>query len=1149
MSLGMISRINDRATLIAALHAHLLEATHASALQLMWQADGVLQSLFATEATLRMPAPPEWLQLTAGQIAEGGNTTYIPLLVLGELRGWLALQGGDVDGSVPDLATHAALALALLERQNYQTIAARELALMDKIGRMLSTTLRLDQLLANLGHVVRELMVADDFYIALLDESTDELFFAYLSSQQAQQLPAARWPKDAGLTGQVMRSSKPIVTDDYLAECERRQIVPVRPVELTYSRAWLGVPLCHHDRVLGVMVAGINDSDRRYTEADVHLMSSVAAQAAAAVANAQLYNRVEQQANQLAVINRIGRTISATLDPQEVPMLIMQELKKTLDVADGAVLIEDPATNELVVRYTLEPSPALRLPRGAGLAGEALRWERVQIVNAMQQHLHVYPPLDLDGPIQTTSLICAPLTGRQQLRGVIQLRNKRNGPFTLADAQLLEAVAEQAAVALENAELYAHTDNALAAHIADLEQRNHQLTNIVAISNTLRATSDMHELGRHIITTIQQITGSPRVVVGLVEAERQYVRAVAQIGLNPGFITSRRDLWTPVAAVRDLLGSAQQIGTVTYHIGRHPLTATIDDCVVLTLLDPAGELVGTIALDQADCPSPFSTALIHELDIIANQVAVAVVNARLASEQQQTVDRLTALNALSLAVTTSQLSTDEILQMTLRGAIGTTNGLGGGWCVQGRDDTQRRMALDVPAGCDAQLLPLLQAISEDYIELEATNIPASLREQGVQSVLIVPVRGAKLTLGGMWIGYTEPGVVAGEREMVVLYAKTAGAVLENLRLFDQVSAAHDRLASILASTADGMLMATAQGRIAAANTSLLHLLGFPNESLEGRTIHSMCEHPVLAHDYKEFEPICAALHAVAQGASAERNGEANLTTPNLRDLAWSVLPVRGATDQQTAALLVLRDVTAERQTEKLRQDLANMIVHDLRAPLTNMMVSIDLLLKQISGPLTAAQQRIIQIAGDSSQQMLDLVNALLDIRRLEQRQLEIRRQPVELFELVEGVFERLARVAEDRRVQLVNTTASVPPMSVDLDLVRRVLQNLIDNATKFSPRGSRVEVRGCAASIDELPVGHTDGRWLLVEITDQGQGVPESYRSVIFELFGQAPQGRGQGTGLGLAFCKLAVAAHGGMIWVDDALDGGAVFRFTVPLA
>ncbi|PLS79498.1 MAG: hypothetical protein CYG59_12735 [Chloroflexi bacterium] len=1148
-AIAMFNRAGSRSELVAALQAHLVELTQAHVMQLMWQADGVTQSLFNNQPTLRMPAGGEWLQLMARQTTEGGNISYLPMLVLGELRGWVALQSPQHIAGASEVVEHAGIALALLERQAAQASASRELAMMNKIGQMLSTTLHLEQLLPNLAIVVRELIVADEFYIALIDQEVGDLGFAYLATHHSTLQPTHRWAIDTGLTGQIIRSGAPIVTDNYLEECAKRGIQPFTPPQLEYSSAWMGVPLSHHDCVLGVMVASIYRPQLRYTETDLHVMASVAAQAAAAVANAQLYKQVQQQASQLSLINRIGRTISATLDLQEVPMLIMQELKAALDVEDGAILIEDQQTGELVVRYTWQPDQYTPLPQETRLAAEAMRQRLVCIANDLAHDAH---PAQLDHRQPTSptrSLLCAPLVGRHQVAGVIQLRNKRNGSFTQADAQLLQSVAEQAVIALENAQLYANTDSALAAHVADLEHRNKQLTNIVTISNLLRSSNDVHEVSQYIVATIQQMTGSPRVVVGLVEPDRQYVQATAQIGLDPGYITPRRELRTPLSTVQELLRGARQLGTLSYHLGQHPLAPSMTNSTLLVLLDASGMLVGVINFDHVGSGAPLSQELLRELEIVANQAAIAVVNARLANEQEQTVDRLTALNALSLAVTTSQLSTDEIMQMTVSGAIGTTNGLGGGWSVPDRDDSPRRMVLNLPNDSDTELMEYLGALTAEYVELSGAHVPTALAHAGVCSVVIVPVRGAKLSLGGMWIGYSEAGIAVAEREMVVLYAKTAGAVLENLRLFDQVSAAHDRLASILASTAEGMLMATAQGRIAAANAALRQLLGLDDHSLEGVLVSDLGRRLPGPAAQEQFGPISDAILRVAQGEWTGREGEVNLALPVARDLAWSVLPVHSPTNQQPAALLVVRDVTAERQTEKLRQDLANMIVHDLRAPLTNMIVSNDLLLKQISGPLTAAQQRILEIAGTSSQQMLDLVNALLDIRRLEQRKLDLQRQPVELFEIVEAVFERLERLAGDRNIRLSNTTAPLPPVNVDLDLVRRVVQNLVDNAVKFSPRGQNVRVSGYVLPPHELPPDHEPGAWVVVGVADQGKGVPESYRSVIFELFGQAPTGRGQGTGLGLAFCKLAVAAHGGKIWVEDGPDGGAVFRFTLPLA
>ncbi|WP_025745655.1 GAF domain-containing protein [Kallotenue papyrolyticum] len=1140
-----LNRISERGALLAALDAQLRAL--ASRYQLYWGANEDFIAQFEHQPRLRPPSAMARAALAVGQTTEEYGLLYVPLLALGELRGWIALDTPQATAAVSALAAQAAPWLALFDQQAAPH-DSRELAIMDQIGRMLSSTLELDDLLPRLGAIVRELIPADTFYIALLDTSTDELYFAYLYDHAVGELPTARWPSTAGLTGQIIHTGVPILTDDYLSECARRGIQPQRPSQLRYSRAWLGVPLRHQDQPLGVMVACMDDPAARYTRDDLHLLSTVAAQAAAAVANAQLYRRIEQQASQLASINRIFRAISATLDPHEVPLLIISELCQALDVEDGLLLLTTTGSNELVVQAALEPKTGLRLSAERGLPAEALRRGQVIFDNqpAPSDELAL---LDRHSRQPTRSLICAPLAGRQQLRGVILLRNKRRGAFMPADARLLEAVAEQAAIALENAELYANADSALAAHLADLEQRNRQLTNILAISDALRATNTLKEVGQQIVAIVQKITGSQRIAVGLVEPDYQDVSLVAQVGL-PHTRRLRREDNTPLVQVEAMLRSAERIGAITYHVRQHPLTAAyFRDALVLTLLNAAGSPVALVGLDLAGASAPLSAAMVQELEIIAHQAALAIISAYRASQQQQMLDRLTALNGLTLAITTTPLSSDEILNMTLRGAMGTTNGIAGGWQLHGRDGDIRQHAVGLSDEAAQALWPVLARSELDYVELHTTQLPEALTAQGMHSLLIVPVRGARLKLGALWIGYREAIVPTTEREMVVLYAKSAGGVLENLRLFDQVSSAHERLASILASTTEGMLLISDGGLITTANSSLLRLLGLPGLTLDGQPVATLAALLAERSEPEALHRVCAALEAVASGTATNCQGELHLHAPETRALAWSALPVQrtGGQPGRGAALLVLRDITAERQADQLRQDLANMIVHDLRAPLTNMMVSTDLLLKQSSGPLTEAQQRILQIAADSSQQMLDLVNALLDIRRLEQRQLELQRRPTEIFELVESVLERLSRLAAARQVRCINATAPLPPASIDVELIRRVLQNLVDNAIKFSPRGGTIRISGALLSAEQLPREHPPGRYLLIDVSDEGRGVPEAYRTLIFELFGQAPHSQGQGTGVGLAFCRLAVQAHGGQIWVETAAGGGALFRFTLP--
>jgi PAS domain S-box-containing protein len=417
-------------------------------------------------------------------------------------------------------------------------------------------------------------------------------------------------------------------------------------------------------------------------------------------------------------------------------------------------------------------------------------------------------------------------------------------------------------------------------------------------------------------------------------------------------------------------------------------------------------------------------------------------------------------------------------------------------------------------------------------------------------MLVIPLRGAKLRVGTLWIGYAQGVLPQAEREMAVLYAKMAGAVVESMYLAEAVRSAHDRMVSILSSTREGMLLVGEDRRIAMANRAFSQLLGIEGARLEGLTIDVFCGGDELAHLSQEVrQPLCDALTTTMGGSTDIFEGEIQVADGTERELTWQILPVRAARSSGNAALLVLRDVTMDRQMERLRQDVASMLVHDLRSPLTNMMVSVDLLLKRTTGPLTDAQARILTIASSSCQQMLDLVNGLLDIRRLEQRTRELERHPVDITSIIKTVLERLERMAQDRRVHLCMDAAPVPQLEGDPDMLRRVLQNLVDNAIKFSPPEETVTVRSYIRNAEELGQGYGSGTWVVVEVEDHGSGIAEEYHKVIFELFGQTPEGHGRGTGLGLAFCKLAIEAHGGKIWLRSSPGEGSQFFFSLPVS
>lgn len=228
-----------------------------------------------------------------------------------------------------------------------------------------------------------------------------------------------------------------------------------------------------------------------------------------------------------------------------------------------------------------------------------------------------------------------------------------------------------------------------------------------------------------------------------------------------------------------------------------------------------------------------------------------------------------------------------------------------------------------------------------------------------------------------------------------------------------------------------------------------------------------------------------------------------------------------------------------RQLEEARNNLTGMIVHDMRGPLTSILGGLKLLLDRGDQLELPARESLITSSLLSTRRLMTMVEAMLDLQRLESGQLPVRLQPVVLGQLVDESVQAVRPLLQADGVQ-IDVRADQPPSSVllDHDLVTRVLNNLILNAIKFSPEGGRIGVWT-----------QHNGRWLLVNIADQGPGVPVEHRDKIFDKYAQIQTGqRVTGVGLGLAFCKLAVETMGGHIWIEDLPRAGALFRVALPL-
>ncbi len=365
-------------------------------------------------------------------------------------------------------------------------------------------------------------------------------------------------------------------------------------------------------------------------------------------------------------------------------------------------------------------------------------------------------------------------------------------------------------------------------------------------------------------------------------------------------------------------------------------------------------------------------------------------------------------------------------------------------------------------------------------------------------------------------------------ELMRTIAREIAAMLERSELADEVEENRRIAESVLREMSDGVLVFDRAARCRVCNPAAARLLDRPRQAIVG---HFADEYLPLSRD--AIETLRRRAYAPGDGPVAPLLAEVKG-----RQLAISAGPFVDPDPERSGMMVLIRDLSAEAEAERVKQDFVSMVGHELRTPLTLIRTTIDLLHEGDAGTLNETQRRIVEVLVGNTDRLMNLITDILDMSAIDSGRMQIQPETMDLGEAIRGAVEEALPAARAKQHMLFTEAPLGFTVWADRKRVQQVLANLIGNAVKYTPPGGRIEVR----------VSTEDG-FAHVSVRDNGIGIPVEEQRHLFEKFYRTTTGRRTtgGTGLGLAIAQSLIELHGGRIWVESDGESGSTFTFTLP--
>jgi PAS domain S-box-containing protein len=1048
-------------------------------------------------------------------------------------------------------------------------IRAEELAILNEMGRVLTTMLDVDAVIESLYHHASRLIDTSHFYVALYDPEQDMVSFPlYIEEGQAIQEEPFRAGK--GLSGYVIRTREPLLIEDNVAA--RVEELGIEAVRLE-SVSWLGVPMTIGGEVIGMISAHSHTTPRLYNERHRDLLSAIANQAAIAIQNARLFEETRGRAERLAVVNHIAKAASSTLDLDDLMETVCEEITPIFRPDAFFIALYDKETNELDFRIVMDEGvrgdPG-RVPL-SGLSSLVVTEKKPLIVRDLEQEQDRLPaPVLIGGDKLPASWLGAPLMIGERVIGVINLQSYRPHAWGEEEELLLLTIADQVAVALENARLFEDTKSRLA-----------QLTALQETSKAVASTLELDKLLDLITqqaTTLLQGDGG---LINLVDWEKKEDEVVVASGSQAHTLGFRSPLegslsgWVTLHNQPVISNQLQNDSRVDSRWRSGIVPGQNAAIAPLTIKDRG---MGTLVV--MDKQGGFAQADLDLLMAFANQAAIGIENAQLFEETQTRAKELTVLNEMGRVLTT-MLDVDAVIESLYHHAsrlIDATN-----FYVALYDPEQDEVHF--PLYVDGEQVRVAgrrragQGLTEYVIRtreplLIEENIAAQLEELGIEAIgqdaqswLGVPMMIGDQVLGVITVqSYTTPRLYnERHRDLLTAIASQSAIAIQNARLFEQTKAAlealrasEERFALAVQGSNDGIWDWDILNDSLYWSPRFKELLGYADDELDVDfdTFDSLLHPDDREHTGAAIEAYLKnrGMYDVEQ-RQRTKSGEYRWFRSRGQAL-WDedgnpIRMVGSSTDitERKRAEKALKEYSerleemVEERTKELRDaqetlvrqeklavlgQLAGGVGHELRNPLGAISSAIYFLNMVLEEPDPEVKEtlEILQKEVKTSEK---IISSLLDFARAKAPT----RRKVNVNDVVQKA---LSHIAVPENVEVVSQLDEMLPIVLaDPDQLVQVFGNIALNAVQAMPEGGRLVVK------TEVP----GPEWVAVSFADTGVGIPEENLDKLFEpLFTT----KAKGIGLGMAVTKTLVEGHEGTIKVESEVGVGTTFTVRLPV-